>query len=32
VLVNYTENGTQYLLRTITALEVKHRPLRCSFA
>jgi hypothetical protein len=32
VLVNYTENGTQYLLRTITSLDVEHRPLRCSFA
>jgi len=32
VLVNYTENGSQYVLRTITAFDVKHRPLRCSFA
>jgi len=31
VLVNYTENGTQFVLRTITALDVKHRPLRCDF-
>ena len=31
VLVNYTENGAQYVLRTITALEVKHRPLTCDF-
>ena len=32
VLVNYTENGSQYVLRTITAFDVTHRPLRCSFA
>ena len=29
VLVNYTENGTPYLLRTITSLDVKHEPLQC---
>jgi hypothetical protein len=29
VLVNYTENGTQYVLRTITALDVKRQPLQC---
>jgi len=28
VLVNYTENGTQYVLRTITSLDVKHQPLQ----
>ena len=29
VLVNYTENGTEYLLRTTTSLTVKHQPLQC---
>jgi len=29
VLVNYAENGTPYLLRTITSLDVKHEPLQC---
>ena len=29
VLVNYTENGAQYLLRTITSLDLKHQPLQC---
>jgi len=31
VLVNYSENGTQYVLRTITALEIKRRPMKCNF-
>jgi len=29
MLVNNTENGTQYVLRTITSLDVKHQPLQC---
>jgi len=29
VLVNYTENGAQYVLRTTTSLDVKHQPLQC---
>jgi hypothetical protein len=29
VLVNYTENGSQYVLRTTTALDVKKQPLHC---
>ena len=29
VLVNYTENGTRYVLRTSTAVEIKHQPLQC---
>lgn len=29
VFVNYTENGTQYVLRTITALDVKKQPQKC---
>jgi hypothetical protein len=29
VLVNYTENGTPYVLRTTTALDVKEQPLQC---
>ena len=29
VLVNYTENGTQYVLRTITAIRVIEQPLQC---
>jgi hypothetical protein len=32
VLVNYSEAGSQYVLRTITALEIKRRPLKCDFA
>jgi hypothetical protein len=29
VFVNYTENGAQYRLRTITSLEVKQQPGQC---